>query len=340
MMRHVAANVLTLLILGLVLVFGLIVWGQSQFRAEGPLTAPLRFQVERGEGLGSVADKLAAAGAIGNASVFRIGARYARLEDGLRFGEYEFPPGASMEAILRQLNEGGNVARRVIVPEGWTSWQVVEALKAREDLEGEIAEPPPEGSLAPAGYDYQNGESREALLARMRALQEEIVAEAWAGRDPELPVASPEELLILASLIEKETGVAAERPRIAGVFANRLKRGMRLQTDPTVIYGITRGRESLGRGLRRSELVEATPFNTYVIGGLPPTPIANPGREAIFAAANPEPTGDLYFVADGTGGHAFASTLEEHNANVVRWRRLEAQRAREAEEAAGEQPVE
>ncbi len=341
MMRHVAANTLTLLILGLVLLFGLITWGQSAFRAPGPLTAPLRIEVERGEGLASVTEKLEAGGAIGNATVFRLGARYARLDDGLRFGEYEFPAGASMEAILRQMNEGGNVARRIVVPEGWTSWQVVEALREREDLEGEIAEAPPEGSLAPAGYDYQRGEERQAVLDRMAAEQERVLAEAWAGRDPELPVATPEELLILASIIEKETGVETEREVIAGVFVNRLRRGMRLQTDPTVIYGITQGRETLGRGLRASELATATPFNTYVIGGLPPTPIANPGRAAIEAAANPAATEFLYFVADGSGGHAFARTLEEHNGNVNAWRRLEAQRALEAEAAAeAEAPVE
>ncbi|MBA3325634.1 MAG: endolytic transglycosylase MltG [Rhodobacteraceae bacterium] len=332
MMRHVAANTLTLLIVGLVLLFGLITWGQSAFRAPGPLEAPLRVAVERGEGLGSVTEKLAEAGAIESDWLFRVGARYSDLEDGLRFGEYEFPAGASMQAILRQLNEGGNVARQVVVPEGWTSWQVVEALRAREDLEGEIAEVPPEGSLAPAGYDYQLGDTRESMLARMRDRQEELLAEAWAGRDPELPLETPEELLILASIIEKETGVATEREVVAGVFVNRLRRGMRLQTDPSVIYGITKGRATLGRGLRASELVEPSPFNTYVIGGLPPTPIANPGRDAILAAANPEATEFLYFVADGTGGHAFASSLEEHNANVIAWRRLEARRALEAEE--------
>ncbi len=335
MMRHVAANTLTLLVLGLVLLFGVITWGQSEFRAPGPLEAPLRFEVERGEGLASVTRRLAEAGAIENETVFRLGARYTDRDAGMRFGEYEFPAAASMEAILDQLNDGGNVVRQVVVPEGWTSWQVVEALNAREDLEGEITEIPPEGSLAPAGYDYQRGETRAAILERMRAEQERILAAAWEGRAPDLPVETPEELLILASIVEKETGVAEERGQVAGVFVNRLRRGMRLQTDPTVIYGITEGRGVLGRGLRASELVAATPFNTYVIDGLPPSPIANPGRAAIEAAANPQGTEYLYFVADGTGGHAFAETLEQHNANVAAWRRLEAERALEAEEAEG-----
>jgi UPF0755 protein len=226
------------------------------------------------------------------------------------------------------------VVRQVVVPEGLTSWQVVELLKAREELVGEVAEIPEEGMLAPAGYDFQRGDDRQAMLDRMRRTQEEILAAAWASRDPELPIRSPEELLVLASIVEKETGVAEERGRVAGVFVNRLRRGMRLQTDPTVIYGITKGEGVLGRGLRASELAAATPWNTYVTEGLPPTPIANPGRAAIEAAARPEATEDLYFVADGTGGHAFAQTLEEHNANVVIWRRLEAERAREAAERA------
>jgi UPF0755 protein len=336
MMRHVAANTLTLLILALVLLFGLITWAQSQFRAAGPLTEPLRFEVERGEGIASVSEKLAAAGAISNETLFRLGARYTGRDQGVRFGEYELAAGASMEAILDQLNQGGNVVRRIVMPEGWTSWQVVEALNARDDLTGEIAETPPEGSLAPAGYDYSRGDTRMSILDRMRAEQDRLLAEAWAGRDPDLPLETPEDLLILASIIERETGVDAERGVIAGLFVNRLRRGMRLQTDPTVIYGITEGRGTLGRGLRASELVAATPWNTYVIDGLPPTPIANPGREALFAAANPEPTEYLYFVADGSGGHAFARTLDEHNRNVAIWRRIERERAIEAQQTEGE----
>jgi UPF0755 protein len=332
MMRHVAANALTLLILGLVLLFGIVTWVQSEYRGPGPLTEPLRLEVPRGETLAGVAAILDEQGAISNPAIFRVAARYSDMDSGIRFGEYEIPAGASMREILEQLNTGGNIFRQIVVPEGWTSFQVVEALRARDDLTGEIAEVPPEGSLAPAGYDYQRGDLREALIERMQAEQARIVAEAWEARDPDLPLQSPEELLILASIVEKETGQPEERGEVAGVFVNRLERGMRLQTDPTVVYGITEGRETLGRGLRRSELVEPTAYNTYVIEGLPPGPIANPGREAILAAANPQTTENLYFVADGTGGHAFAATLEEHNANVMVWRRIEAERAREAEE--------
>jgi UPF0755 protein len=338
MMRHIAANALTFLILLLVVGFGVVTWAQRQYRAPGPLTAPLELQVERGESLVGVTEKLAEAGAIGNATLFRVAARYDELDAGLRYGDYRIPAGASMRDILELLNRGGNVVRQVVVPEGLTSWQVVEMLRLQPELAGEVAEVPAEGSLAPAGYDFQRGDERQAVIDRMRARQAEIVEAAWAARAPDLPLQSPEELLTLASIVEKETGVAEERPLVASVFVNRLRRGMRLQTDPTVIYGITKGEGNLGRGLRASELATVTPYNTYAIVGLPPTPIANPGEAAIEAAANPEESDFLYFVADGSGGHAFASTLEEHNANVAAWRRIEAERVAEerARQAAAE----
>lgn len=334
MMRHVAANALTFLILGLVVAYGVVIWAQSQVHAPGPLAKPMQVEVERGEGLASVAQKLADAGAISNASLFRIAARYENLEAGLKFGEYSIPAGASMEDILKLLNRGGNVVRQIVVPEGLTSSQVVDLLNAREDLDGEITAVPPEGSLAPAGYDFQRGDERADLIARMTEQQQEILATAWAGRAQDLPLSSPEQLLTLASIVEKETGVAEERARVASVFVNRLRRGMKLQTDPAVIYGITNGQGPLGRGLLASELAKATPYNTYIIIGLPPTPIANPGRAAIEAAANPERTDYLYFVANGSGGHAFARTLEEHNGNVAAWRRVEAEKAAEERTAA------
>jgi UPF0755 protein len=216
---------------------------------------------------------------------------------------------------------------RVGFAEGLTSWQAVEGLKAVEVLSGEVAGIPPEGSLAPDSYEVRAGDDRVSVLARMAAAQEVILAAAWEGRVEGLPLDSPEEALILASIIEKETGVPEERRQVASVFVNRLRQGMRLQTDPTVIYGVTEGRGVLGRGLRQSELRGATPWNTYVIDGLPPTPIANPGRASIEAALDPEDTDYIFFVADGSGGHAFASTLDEHNRNVARWRQIESERA-------------
>ncbi|MEO9651608.1 MAG: endolytic transglycosylase MltG [Roseobacter sp.] len=219
---------------------------------------------------------------------------------------------------------------RVALAEGVTSWQVVEGLKAMDVLEGSVDALPPEGALAPDSYEVRVGEDRTAVLDRMRSAQERRVAQVWETRVDELPIQTPEELLILASIIEKETGVAGERGQVASVFVNRLNRGMRLQTDPTVIYGVTEGRGVLGRGLRQSELRGATPWNTYVIEGLPPTPIANPGLASLEAAAQPSQTPYVFFVADGTGGHAFAETLAEHNRNVAEWRRIEAERANQS----------
>jgi UPF0755 protein len=230
--------------------------------------------------------------------------------------------------VYRELVETDQITvYRVSVPEGLTSWQIVQGLNEADFLSGEVADIPEEGMLAPDTYEVRRGEDRADLLARMRAAQEEILAEAWAEREDGLPIESPEEALILASIIEKETSVPEERGQVASVFVNRLNRGMRLQTDPTVIYGVTNGRGVLGRGIRQSELRDENPWNTYVIDGLPPTPIANPGRAAIEAALNPDETDYIFFVADGTGGHAFAETLEEHNQNVARWRQIEAERA-------------
>lgn len=219
---------------------------------------------------------------------------------------------------------------RITLAEGVTSWQVVDALKRADFLTGEVKDVPAEGSLAPDSYEVEKGGDRAALLAEMARRQEAIVADLWAARVEGLPYETPAQALIMASIVEKETGVAEERRKVASVFLNRLAKKMRLQTDPTVIYGITKGEGVLGRGLRQSELRRETPYNTYVIDGLPPTPIANPGRLSIEAALNPETTDYLYFVADGTGGHAFASTLEAHNENVAKWRAIEAARGEAA----------
>lgn len=227
-----------------------------------------------------------------------------------------------------------DVRYRITLAEGVTSWQVVQSLKAADFLAGEIAEVPPEGSLSPDSYEVKPKSDRAEILADMTARQTATLAEFWAVRAKDLPYKTPQEALIMASIVEKETGIAAERGRVASIFINRLAQGMRLQTDPTVIYGVTKGEGVLGRGLRQSELRRETPWNTYVIDGLPPTPIANPGRDSIAAALNPDATSYLYFVADGTGGHAFAETLKEHNINVAKWREIEARQAIEAEKQA------
>ena len=230
------------------------------------------------------------------------------------------PGSGDRPAPLVQAQDRADVRLSLVMAEGVTSWQVVEALRAADFLTGEVAEIPAEGSLAPDTYLLEKGGDRNAILAQMASRQAAILAQEWEARPFGMPYETPEEALIMASIVEKETGQADERPQVASVFVNRLRQGMRLQTDPTVIYGVTNGQAVLDRGLRRSELDTPTPFNTYRIDGLPPTPIANPGRAAIRAALNPDETDYLYFVADGTGGHAFSRTLEEHNAAVARWR--------------------
>jgi len=243
-----------------------------------------------------------------------------------RFAELaQFDQGAEeIPAEYTQTRDKADVRFRIAIAEGVTSWQIVNAISGMDIMEGDAVEVSAEGTLAPDSYEVRKGDDRAALLARMSAAQETLLAAAWESRAENLPIKTPEELLILASIIEKETGVSDERRQVASVFVNRINQGMRLQTDPTVIYGITKGVGVLGRGLRRSELRGETPWNTYVIPGLPSTPIANPGRASLMAAAQPDETPYIFFVADGTGGHAFAVTLDEHNRNVAEWRKIEA----------------
>ena len=236
-----------------------------------------------------------------------------------------YSAGDEVPQIFHDLESSGrSVSYRVAVPEGLTSWQIVQSLNTASFLSGETGAVPPEGSLAPDTYSIQSGMDRNALVARMQKAQNDILADEWRHRAEDIPVDSPEEALILASIIEKETALTEERGLVAAVFANRLRLGMPLQTDPSVVYGVTGGGAPLGRGLRRSELKRDTPYNTYVHKGLPPTPIANPGRQSIRAALNPDDSDYLFFVADGSGGHAFSVTYSEHRKNVRRWRKIEA----------------
>ena len=299
------------------------------------------YLVEPGASMEEIVEVVTRGGAstCGTEIVYRIGvnllsAEVRELDPATnRFVErVAFQPGVEDTPDLYVgVKEAADTRYRVSLAEGVTSWQIVTALRGMDILRGAVEDVPPEGALAPDSYEVRQGDARAEVLARMAEQQELLVSAAWEVRDPDLPLESPEELLTLASIIEKETGVAGERAKVASVFVNRLNRGMRLQTDPTVIYGITKGQSVLERGLRRSELRAATPWNTYVIEGLPPTPIANPGRASLMAAAQPDDTPYLFFVADGTGGHAFAETLEEHNRNVARWREIEAQRADETD---------
>lgn len=309
-------------------------WYQAQVNAPGPVvdaatdaepTDPVVL-IPRGASVGAIARQLETAGLITDERLFRWHARIRRVEGQFKAGEFALPRGGSLDAVMTALIEGRPVLHPVTVPEGLTSAMVAEIINAADVLTGDPVEAPPEGSLLPDTYMVTRGDTRAAVLARMQKAQADLLAELWPLRAEGLPLASPEAAVILASIVEKETGVASERPRVAAVFVNRLRVPMRLQSDPTIIYGISKG-VPLGRGLRRSEIDAVTPYNTYQIDGLPPTPIANPGREAIAAVLNPPQSRELFFVADGTGGHTFSETYAEHNRAVQRWRQIEQGRA-------------
>lgn len=300
-------------------------WFEKSIFGDGPLQAPARVLVEKGSGLSTVARQLEDAGVVEQARLFQAYVMVEGKETALQAGEYQFPAGDSMEDVLDRLVRGETMRHQIVFPEGLTSHTILAALAEAPDLTGDVPDDVPEGSLLPAAYDFTYGESRAAIIGRMQKAMDDAVAEAWESRDEGLPLKSPEEMVILASIVEKETGLSGERGKVAGVFVNRLNIGMKLQSDPTTIYAVTRGKSTLGRGLRRSELAKKDSYNTYYITGLPPGPIANPGREALMAVAQPEETDALYFVADGTGGHAFARTLDEHNRNVQVWRKIEKQ---------------
>jgi UPF0755 protein len=335
MVRHFASNALTLLIVAMTLVGGVIGWGAVQMQSPGDFVDDVVFEVRKGDKFQAVSERLVENGLISDARIFRISARYSGDDGRLKFGEYKVPAYSSMEEVLALVTSGKALAYQVTIPEGLTSWQIVQRLNEEPVLTGEVLDKdiPPEGSLAPNTYSISKGDDRQQLLRRMTLAQHKILTEAWELRAEGLPLSSPDEALTLASIIEKETGINSEREIVSSVFINRLNRGMRLQTDPTVIYGVTKGKGNLGRGLRLSELRTKTEYNTYVIDGLPPTPIANPGKAAIEAALNPDTTNFVFFVADGTGGHAFAETLGQHNKNVKVWRQIEAKK-RAAEAAA------
>ncbi|MFN4087673.1 MAG: endolytic transglycosylase MltG [Alphaproteobacteria bacterium] len=297
-------------------------WGWHQYTAPGPLPADRNVVVERGQGTRSIAESLAEAGVIREPLLFLAALRLRDEQGRVKAGEYAFPSGISVEAVIDKMVAGDTVVRRITVAEGLT---VTEALRRVVDAEGLTGDPPevPEGRLLPDTYHYVWGESREAVVGRMQRAMDAALQRVWERRPDDLPIATPEELLTLASIVEKETGVADERARVAAVFVNRLRRGMKLQSDPTVIYAMTRGKHPQERPLTRDDLQTADPYNTYHVAGLPPGPIASPGLAALEAVVAPADTDELYFVADGTGGHAFARTLAEHNRNVLNWRRLQ-----------------
>ena len=307
-------------------VYGGYRWMQAEFAEPGPSTEQTVILLPRGAGLIRIATQLENEGLISDARIFRIAITLDEGDRSLRAGEYEIPAGASMAQIYELLRSGQTVQHAVTLAEGLTSAMIVRALGEAEVLTGEISTVPAEGTLLPETYLVTRGTSRQDLIDRMQSDQDALLDALWDNRAENLPFETREEAIILASIVEKETGIGGERAEVAGVFVNRLRRGMRLESDPTIIYGISQG-EPLGRGLRRSEIDNPNnAWNTYQIPRLPPTPIANPGREAIAAVLNPAETTALFFVADGTGGHVFADTYAQHQRNVANWRRIERQR--------------
>jgi UPF0755 protein len=332
------SGVLTLLLVIMVVVGALSALLYHQFESAGPLPVSRVVAIPKGEGRIEIATRLERQGIISNRWTF-IASYLLRnaLSDSpveLKAGEYEIKKHASMADVLNTLVQGKSILLKLTIPEGLTSQQIVERVRGEPDLDGEITDIPQEGSLLPDTYRFSKGMARQELLERMQVEMQRYLALAWANRQADLPLKAPQEAIIFASIVEKETGRPDERSRVAGVFMNRLRTGMRLQSDPTVIYGIAGGQGRLGRPITRADLRQQSAHNTYQIKGLPPTPICNPGRSAIDAALKPAETKELYFVADGSGGHAFSTTLTQHNAAVSNWRKVERGRRAAAARAA------
>ena len=338
------SGMLSVLFVGMLALSAVAAYLYHQYERPGPLKVSRVVAVPRGEGRIQIATRLEREGVISSRWTF-IGSymlqnAFGKKQLELRAGDYEIKKHASMADVLETLTRGQAILSKLTIPEGLTSLQIVERVREDPDLTGEVTEIPPEGTLLPDTYRYSKGMARAELIERMQSEMERFLERAWEKRQPDLPIKSPEEAVVFASIVEKETGRADERERVSAVFMNRLRKGMRLQSDPTVIYGIAGGNGTLGRPLTRSDLSGKTDHNTYQIDGLPPTPICNPGRSAIEAALNPATSSDLYFVADGTGGHVFSDTLKEHNEAVRNWRKVEREmrKRQEAEKAADAEP--
>ena len=316
---------LTFVIVGTVAVGGGVFAAKVQFERPSPLDQARTISVDRGASLSLIAEQLQRDGIISSKWLFVAGVWMNQQQGNMKAGEYLIPARASMYDIMEAMVTGRGILYAIAIPEGLTSQQIADRLGSEDILVGDMAATPPEGSLLPETYKFTRGDTRESIIARMGRERDRVLADVWARRAPDLPVATPDELVVLASIVEKETALADERSRVAAVFINRLRLNMRLQSDPTVIYGLFKGAgKPSGFALSRADLENQSPYNTYVVNGLPPAPIANPGRASLEAVANPSRTRDLFFVADGSGGHAFAETYEEHLRNVARWREVNA----------------
>lgn len=321
-----------ILVLGAAAAGGGWLWFQNEIEKPGPVAEETLFEVRSGDHVSGVAQRLEEQGLISNADAMKLHARISDQQAGLKVGEYAIPPRASIASILDLLVSGDVITYRITIPEGRTTAQVLRIVEQHPDLEGDMPDREiGEGTLLPDTYIFSSDKSRRGMIERMEKAQDELLERLWAERADDLPVSTPEEAIILASVVEKETGVASERELVAGLFTERLRRGMRLESDPTVIYGVSKGEpltrtingREVRRTLYRSELDRPTDWNTYEMDGLPKTPICNPGREAIAAVLNPPETDYIFFVADGKGGHLFAETLAEHNRNVAAYRAYE-----------------
>ena len=315
--------IFTLLIVLSIAAAAVLFIGRQRFEAPGPLAEDKMVNIPRGLGIRDIADLLQREGVIDQPYVFMGGVIALKARGELKYGEYQFTKNSSVADVVDTITEGKVIQHAVTVPEGLTSEQIVARLLENDGLAGQIKEIPREGTLLPETYRFTRGMTREQIIQRMQQAHRRVLQEVWERRMQDLPVKTPVQLVTLASIVEKETGRPDERTRVAAVFVNRLKSRMRLQSDPTIIYGLTGGKGSLGRPILKSEIEQPTPYNTYVVDGLPPGPIANPGRASLEAAANPARTKELYFVADGTGGHVFSENYTEHQKNVARLRGIE-----------------
>jgi UPF0755 protein len=325
--RHpvvIIGNAIFSLCVLLAVVVGFAVYvGNERFEAPGPLQQDKIVNIPHGSGIRDITDVLQREGVIDQPWVFIGGVMVLKAREDLKAGEYQFRAHASLHDVVGTIVDGKVVPHQLSFPEGLTSEQIVARLLDDDVLTGNIKEMPREGTLLPDTYNFTRGVTREQMIQRMQAAQQRVLKEVWDRRAADLPLKTPDQLVVLASIIEKETGRAEERSRVAAVFVNRLKQKMRLQSDPTIIYGLVGGKGTLGRPIMKSEIEQPTPYNTYVIDGLPPGPICNPGRASLEAAANPARTREIYFVADGSGGHVFAESYDQHQKNVARLRALE-----------------